>query len=92
MAYKDIAAAWVNKDKNGKTYLSVVLKQDMKEGDKIFLRKNDYKTKDGQPDYRYSIRVEEEGEVQAEKPAVVKAEKPVEPEHVDTTSDDEIPF
>lgn len=60
MAFIDKAVGWINKDKNGETYLAVTLKEDMKAGDKIFLRKNKFK-KDGEqsPDYRFSVKVEE---------------------------------
>lgn len=61
--YKSLAAGWINKDKNGKTYLSVVLEQDFKKGDKLFLRKNEFKQEGEQsPDYRYSVKVEDKVE------------------------------
>jgi hypothetical protein len=60
MAFQDKAVAWINEDKNGEKYLAVTLKCDMKEGEKIFLRKNKFK-QDGEqsPDYRFSVKVEE---------------------------------
>lgn len=59
MAFKDIAAAWINEDKNGEKYMTVTLKEDIKAGDKLFLRKNKFKKEgDGSPDYRYSVKVE----------------------------------
>lgn len=61
MAYKTLASGWINTDKAGKKYLAVTLGQDFKAGDKLFLRKNDFKKEgDSSPDYRYAVRVEEE--------------------------------
>lgn len=60
MSYKTIASAWINTDKSGKKYLAVTLSEDMKAGDKLFLRKNDFKKEgDNSPDYRYSVSVDE---------------------------------
>ena len=67
MKYKTLASAWINTDKSGKKYLAVTLAEDMKAGDKLFLRKNDFK-KDGDqsPDYRYSVKVQEDEQPQEE--------------------------
>lgn len=60
MKYRTIASGWLNVDKNGKKYLAVTLNEDMKAGEKLFLRKNDFKKEgDKLPDYRYSVKVEE---------------------------------
>ncbi len=61
MAYKTLASGWINIDKAGKKYLAVTLSQDMKAGEKLYLRKNEFKKEgDKSPDYRYSIKVEDE--------------------------------
>jgi uncharacterized protein (DUF736 family) len=61
MKYITIASAWINTDKNGKKYLSVLLEQDMKTGDKLYLRKNEFKKEgDKTPDYRYQVKSEVE--------------------------------
>lgn len=57
MKYRTIASGWLNVDKNGKKYLAVTLSEDMKAGDKLFLRKNEFKKEgDKSPDYRYAIK------------------------------------
>jgi hypothetical protein len=56
--YKDIAVGYINTDKNGKKYLAVTVKEDIKAGTKLFLRKNKFKTQERHPDYLYSVRVE----------------------------------
>ncbi len=61
MAYKNIAAGWINTDKNGGKYLAVTLSEDVKKGEKLYLRKNEFKKEgDKSPDYRYSVKIEDE--------------------------------
>ena len=61
MAYKNIAAGWINTDKNGGKYLAVTIATDLKAGEKLYLRKNEFKKEgDKSPDYRYSIKVDDE--------------------------------
>lgn len=63
MPYKTVASAWINTDKNGKKYLAVTLEKDMKAGEKLYLRKNDFKKEgDKSPDYRYQVKSEVEQE------------------------------
>ena len=70
MAFKDKAVAWINEDKNGEKYLAVTIKEDMKAGDKLFLRKNKFKKEGEQsPDYRYSVKVEEDQQYDSEQVA-----------------------
>lgn len=75
MSYKTLASAWINTDKSGKKYLAVTLAEDMKAGDKLFLRKNDFKKEgDTSPDYRYSVKVDDEPPAEPSKEASAVAD------------------
>lgn len=67
--YNDIAVAWINKDKNGKSYLSVKAVRDIKKGESINLFKNDKGDNPKRPDYRAYEVEEQEEEVDSEKVA-----------------------
>lgn len=59
-AFKTIATAYKNVDeKTGDIYLAVTLKEDMKAGQKLYLRKNQYKKEKIHPDFVYMVRTEE---------------------------------
>lgn len=59
--YTNIAAVWLKKDKNDKTFLSFKAEKDIKAGDSIALFKNDKGDNQARPDFR-AYTVEEENE------------------------------
>lgn len=62
--YKNDAAIWINKDKNGKSYISFKAERDIKEGESINLFKNDKGDNPKRPDYRAYTVEEAEQDVQ----------------------------
>lgn len=59
MTYENIAAVWLKKDKNGKTYLSLKVERDLKAGESISLFRNDKGGNEKRPDFRAYERVTE---------------------------------
>ncbi len=57
--YKNIAAIWVKKDKNGKDFLSFKASSDIKEGDSFLFFANNKGGVETRPDYQASIKLEE---------------------------------
>lgn len=55
--YKTLAVLYINDDKynEGEKVLSVILKGNMKEGDKLYFRKNKFKTEEKHPDFVYTV-------------------------------------
>lgn len=58
--YQNIAAAWINTDKNGKKYISLKAERDIKAGESVNLFKNDKGGVDTRPDYRAYEKIEED--------------------------------
>lgn len=56
--YNNIAAIWMNRDKNGNYYISFQAERDIKKGEKINLFANDKGDNPKRPDYR-AYEVEE---------------------------------
>ena len=66
MKYQNIAVAWIKKDKNGKSFLSVKVEKDLKAGDNFNLFSNDKGDNPARPDYRAYEKIEEEVEAEVE--------------------------
>lgn len=60
MKYINNAAAWMKKDKNGKTFISFKADRDIKEGEWVNLFQNDKGDNPKRPDYTSYDKVEEE--------------------------------
>ncbi len=60
MKYQNIAAIWLKKDKNGKTYLSMKAESDIKKGDNFNLFRNDKNGVETRPDFRASEKIDDE--------------------------------
>lgn len=58
--YKNIAAAWKKRDKNGKVYVSFKAEQDIKAGTSISLFANDKGGNQARPDFRAYEKIEDE--------------------------------
>lgn len=66
--YKNIAAVWIRKDKNGQSFLSFKAERDIKEGESIALFKNDKGDNPKRPDYRaYTVEEDKTEEVDFDK-------------------------
>lgn len=48
-----IAVAWNKTDKNGNEFLTVVLNENLREGEKLFFKKNEKRPGKSDPDYVY---------------------------------------
>lgn len=83
MKYLNIAAVWLKKDKNDKTFLSFKAERDIKKGDSIALFRNDKGDNPARPDFRAYEKVEE-----AEATTETTTEAPA----VEQDDDDDIPF
>ena len=59
MAYKDVAVAWIRKDKNGKDFISMKASRDIREGETVRLFTNAKNGVEARPDYRAYETVEE---------------------------------
>lgn len=60
--FKNVGAAWINKDKYGKQYLSIKVDKDIKAGEGVQFFQNKYKESAHHPDFVYLIDVEPEEE------------------------------
>lgn len=59
MKYLNIAAVWLKKDKNDKTFLSFKAERDIKKGDSIALFRNDKGDNPSRPDFRAYEKIED---------------------------------